>query len=61
MIEFHCPQCGEPTETLYEGYCQECCNENQQALDEYNAAFDNWNRLTDQQRSQRIKDAIRNA
>ena len=38
----HCPQCGEATERLYEGYCKPCCQENQAALDLHNATYDRW-------------------
>ena len=36
----HCPQCGCDTPELHEGYCEDCCRENQAALDQHNAAFD---------------------
>jgi hypothetical protein len=56
---YDCPQCGEPTETLHEGYCAECCADNQSALDLHNAQHDDWQTLTDQQRDARIRDAVR--
>lgn len=54
---YDCPKCGFPTETLHEGYCEECCNENQRDLDEHNARFDWWESLSDQEREQQIKEA----
>jgi len=50
MTDFHCPQCGEPTETLHEGYCEECCSDNQMRLDEHNARHDWWANMTDSER-----------
>ena len=55
----NCPQCGEPTENFHEGYCEECCADNQRALDLHNAQFDHWSRLTDAERDKAIKRAIR--
>jgi NMD protein affecting ribosome stability and mRNA decay len=57
--EFSCPQCGENTPELYEGYCAECCAANQAELDEHNAQFDRWQRMTDKQREFEIKQAVR--
>ena len=37
-----CPQCGLETEQLHEGYCEECCRQNQEALDRHNAEYDHW-------------------
>lgn len=53
--DYNCPQCGEPTETLHEGYCAECCSENQARLDAHNAAFDAWKKMTDAQRDTAIR------
>lgn len=58
MFNLHCPQCGEPTERLHEGYCQECCEQNQRALDEHNARFDWWEKLSDDERERQIKWAM---
>lgn len=58
-IDLNCPQCGEPTPSLYEGYCAECCAENQRSLDAHNAGFDRWERMTDAQRDADIKRASR--
>lgn len=54
-----CPQCGEGAEQLHEGYCRECCNENQRALDEHNEAYDRWRAMSQDQRDAAIKRAIR--
>lgn len=54
-----CPQCGEPTEMLCEGYCQDCRDERQAALDEHIARFDWWEGLTDPQRGEQIRRATR--
>jgi hypothetical protein len=54
---FDCPQCGEPTRLLCEGYCEPCCTANQAALDEHNARHDWWAGLTDQQRGDQIRRA----
>lgn len=57
-MKYHCPQCGCDTPELHEGYCAECSAANQAALDAHNAAFLEWQRMTDVQRDQRIRDAI---
>lgn len=57
-MQFYCPQCGEDTETLHEGYCEECCRENQAALDAHNASFAAWQRMSDVERDRAIKEAI---
>lgn len=56
-MSYDCPQCGEPTDRLHEGYCAECCEENQRALDLHNAAYDRWAGMTDAQRSDEIRRA----
>lgn len=56
---FHCPQCGDDTPELHEGYCRECCDENQRQLDLHNAEFDRWDKLTDRQRADEIRRASR--
>ncbi len=56
---YDCPQCGEQTMALFEGYCCNCRDENQAALDAHNAAFDQWERMTDAQRDAAIKRATR--
>lgn len=58
---YGCPQCGLETFTLHEGYCKSCCDENQRQLDEHNAGFDRWSRMTDAERSAEIKAAARRA
>lgn len=55
---YDCPQCGEATETLHEGYCAECCTENQRALDLHNAEYDRWQSMTDNQRQSAISAAV---
>ena len=57
MPEFDCPQCGEPTEVLHEGYCGECYQERQRALDLHNAEQDRWNKLSDAERWSEIRKA----
>lgn len=54
---FICPRCGEPTETLHEGYCRECCEEGRRALDLHNITFDRWERMSDAQRWDEIRRA----
>lgn len=56
---FTCPQCGFDTETLREGCCEDCRQDNQLRLDEHNAQYDRWQRLSDEQRSAEIRRAIR--
>lgn len=56
---YDCPQCGEPTKELHEGYCKECCDHNQAALDLHNGTYDRWQRMTDVQRAEAIKFATR--
>lgn len=56
-----CPQCGEPTDVFAEGVCVHCCRENQRRLDEHNSSYDNWQRLTDDQRKASIRNAIAKA
>ncbi len=55
MCDLNCPQCGEPTEQLHEGYCEECCNQNQYDLDCFNARHDWWNGLTRKQKDEAIR------
>lgn len=52
-----CPQCGEATPELREGYCRECCDNNQAALDRHNAECDRWQAMTDAERDAAIKQA----
>jgi hypothetical protein len=56
---YDCPQCGEETPALEEGYCHECCSANQAALDAHNFEHDRWARMTDSQRDAEIKTAYR--
>ncbi len=55
---FDCPQCSFESEEIYEGYCKECCEENQKTLDQHNFEFDRWESMTDAQRDNDIKRAI---
>ena len=52
---FYCPQCEVETETLNEGYCEGCREENQSRLDEHNFMFEEWSNLSDVERETRIK------
>ena len=54
-----CPQCGNQTERLHEGYCEPCCQENQAALDLHNAAYDRWQSMTDAKRGDEIRMAYK--
>ena len=54
---FDCPQCGDECDELVEGVCSFCATENQQQLDQHNASFDRWEKLTDGQRDSEIKRA----
>ncbi len=60
-MDFDCPQCGEPTDTLNEGCCEPCRIENQRQLDLHIASFDRWEGLSDAQRGIEIRNATRNA
>ena len=55
LCVLHCPQCGEPVEQLHEGYCEDCCNQNQAELDRHNAEYDHWNRMDDERREEAIR------
>lgn len=41
-VIYDCPQCGEETETLHEGFCEDCRKQNQEALDEHNYWHDRY-------------------
>lgn len=56
-FEYHCPHCGEAVERLNEGYCEDCRNERQTALNEHNAKFDFWENCTDAEKDCYIKSA----
>lgn len=58
-MDFNCPQCGHPTDTLHEGVCEPCRQQNQCELDEFNARQDDWRQLSDKEKEARIKWAIR--
>lgn len=52
-----CPGCGCETPTLNEGYCEVCRVQNQNALDEHNAAYDRWRKLSEAERIAEIRRA----
>jgi len=58
----YCPQCCEDStiEELHanEGYCLTCCRENQDRLDQHNAEYDRWERLTGPQREAEIRRSV---
>lgn len=54
---FICPQCGDDTETLHEGYCERCRTANQLELNGHIAQVEAWDRLTDEERRARIRAA----
>lgn len=54
---FYCPQCGEDTPELHEGYCLDCCSENQATLDKHNFEFEQWQLMNEAERNQAIKSA----
>lgn len=57
MKIYECLQCGESTEIWCEGVCGLCWIANQDSLDLHNSTFTEWERLTDDEREKRIKDA----
>ena len=57
--EFDCPQCGDPTDTLHEGCCEQCRAGNQTALDHHNFQHDYWARLSAAEKDAEIKRASR--
>jgi len=52
-----CPQCGEDTPTLNEGYCEPCRVENQRVLDDHNYQADHWDAMSDAERGTCIRKA----
>lgn len=54
-----CPQCGNYTEELHEGYCKPCSDSNENELFRHNHEFDRWEALTDSQREDEIKGQLR--
>lgn len=59
FANFSCPKCGYGTPELYEGYCKDCRDERQRVLDQHNAQYDSWQKMTDAQREVAIKEARR--
>jgi len=53
---FVCPQCGCESNEIHEGYCADCCKDNQRSLDDHNFQFDYWNSLSDRQKQTAIED-----
>lgn len=60
-VAYACPVCGfdVPENEMIEGCCPDCHEDRQRALNEHNATFDAWERMTPAERERRIKDAIR--
>lgn len=54
---YDCPQCGEATEVLDEGYCPPCSTENRDALALHEAQRRWWGGLTDRERDGQIRRA----
>lgn len=50
-----CDCCGEEVLVLEQGYCLDCFEENQAALDEHNDSFDRWEQMTSQERENAIR------
>ena len=52
-----CPGCGqdELAISFRDGVCWYCSRLNQELLDEHNIAYDEWSKLTDAQRTERIR------
>lgn len=57
MEQYDCPQCGDATPELHEGYCRTCCESNQAALDRHNFEYDRWQEMTHEERDVVIKRA----
>ena len=57
--DFDCPQCGEATEALHEGYCADCCADNQARLDAHKVSHDRWALMTNDERDREIRWATR--
>lgn len=53
-----CPQCGIETPELHEGYCLNCCVQNQTALNAHIIQFDQWQNMTGREKDLQIKAAI---
>lgn len=49
-----CPECGEPTQVIHEGYCPDCCEYRQAMLDFHNYQYDRWDKMTDAERDAEI-------
>lgn len=57
--EVYCSQCGLDSTVdelrRNEGYCRMCCKQNQSELDQHNAGFDQWERMSGSQRDSAIR------
>lgn len=62
LLDATCPQCGSDASRdelrQNEGYCERCCRENQQALDDHNAMQSRWDRMSDAEKDAAIRDAF---
>lgn len=58
MEEEYCSQCGEGCLEFREGYCVDCCEQNQRELDLHNASYDRWNAMTTAEREDAIRRAL---
>ena len=54
MMKF-CPDCMADVDELKEGYCHDCHKRRQMELDLFNAEYDAWQKLSDEQKEQRIR------
>ena len=54
-----CPECGELTDRLCEGFCETCWEYRQAMLDFHNLQFDRWQKLSSSDRESEIKWASR--
>ena len=55
----NCPQCGEETPELHEGYCADCCSNNQAELDKHNFEYENWQAMNEHEREEAISNAYK--
>lgn len=54
-----CPQCGEACDQLSEGFCDSCYSRNQAELDQHNAEYAAWAKLSKKAREHRIQEELR--
>ena len=55
----NCPKCGNETEVLHDGYCEDCSIEGQRNLNDHIARHDAWGKLSDQEKDSSIRSAAR--